>query len=163
VCLCCGVPVAQDDRICTRCSNSMLHRSRPAVTRPKKRAVAGTRGPHPRHFLVTEHGPAHPPRFRAWSTCSCCCCSTQRAHTLRTPKHEGHCRYGRRCGICVPHDDFRRNFEFRHYSGSNKVQHTFTFNWAWKHRLWTSRPLRSARAPRGFCIGALLFGAKTEG
>jgi hypothetical protein len=21
--------------------------------------------------------------------------------------------------------DFRRNFEFRHYSGSNKVQHTF--------------------------------------
>ena len=29
--------------------------------------------------------------------CCCCCCSTQRAN-LRTPKHEGLYRYGRRCG-----------------------------------------------------------------
>jgi hypothetical protein len=39
----------------------------------------------------------------------CCCCSTQRAHTLRTPKHEGHCRYGRRCDRRAPSTTTHRN------------------------------------------------------
>jgi hypothetical protein len=30
-------------------------------------------------------------------SCCCCCCETHDAHTLRTPKHEGLYRYGRRC------------------------------------------------------------------
>jgi len=32
-------------------------------------------------------------------SCCCCCCETHDAHTLRTPKHEGLYRYGRRCSL----------------------------------------------------------------